>query len=190
MQHYGLSLAPAVLLVYIKRTLLVMLGRLPANDAFATNVTGLWQAVWASLIFTFLVSVYPGIQTGLVLLFANMMMQLVAVVAMVLLFMRVLRMMGLESRTFAYIVPFLWVENVQHLFAGLIQNLMIVMADSQLLLLITPIIIWTVYWLWRLGKDQLQRGGWVATGFLALSFIIDLLLFSVVQLRVHLPAIG
>ena len=29
----------------------------------------------------------------------------------------------------------------------------------KLLMLITPIIVWTIYWLWRLGKVQLQRGG-------------------------------
>jgi hypothetical protein len=34
---------------------------------------------------------------------------------------------------------------------------------------------------------QLQRGGWIATGFLALSFVIDLLLFIIVQVRVHMP---
>ena len=140
-----------------------------------------------SMIFTFLVSVYPGIQNGLTLLFANMMMQMVAVLVMVFLFMAALRALQLEARMFAYIVPFLWIENVQHLFAGIIQNFVIVSANPKLLMLITPIIVWTIYWLWRLGKVQLQRGGWIATGFLALSFVFDLLLFIIVQVRVHMP---
>ena len=106
---------------------------------------------------------------------------------MVFLFMAALRALHLEARMFAYIVPFLWIENVQHLFAGVIQNFVIVSANPKLLMLITPIIVWTIYWLWRLGKVQLQRGGWVATGFLALSFVIDLLLFIIVQIRMHMP---
>jgi hypothetical protein len=48
-------------------------------------------------------------------------------------------------------------------------------------------IIWSVYWLWRLGREQLQRGGWISAGFLALSFGIDLVLFFVVQQRLQLP---
>ena len=122
MQHYGLTLAPGVLFTYIKRTVLVMLGKLSIDDAFQANIPGLWQAIWASMIFTFLVSVYPGIQNGLTLLFANMMMQMVAVLVMVFLFMAALRALQLEARMFAYIVPFLWIENVQHLFAGIIQK--------------------------------------------------------------------
>ena len=35
-------------------------------------------------------------------------------------------------------------------------------------------------------QGALQRGGWVATGFLALSFVIDLLLFIIVQIRMHM----
>ena len=91
MQHYGLTLAPGVLFTYIKRTVLVMLGKLSIDDAFQANTPGLWQAIWASMIFTFLVSVYPGMQNGLTLLFANMMMQMVAVLVMVFLFMAALR---------------------------------------------------------------------------------------------------
>lgn len=187
MQHYGLTLAPSALFTYIKRTVLVMLGKLSIDDSFQANIPGLWQAIWASMIFTFLVSVYPGIQNGLTLLFANMMMQMVAVLVMVFLFIAALRALQLEARMFAYIVPFLWIENVQHLFAGVIQNFVIVSENPKLLMLITPIIVWTIYWLWRLGKVQLQRGGWVATGFLALSFVIDLLLFIIVQIRMHMP---
>ncbi len=187
MQHFGLTLAPGVLFTYIKRTLLVMLGKLSINDAFQANIPGLWQAIWASMIFTFLVSVYPGIQNGLTLLFATMIMQMVGVLIMVFMFIAALRALKLEERMFAYIVPFLWIGNVQHLFAGIIQNFVIVSANPKFLMLTTPIIVWTIYWLWRLGTVQLQRGGWIATGFLALSFGIDLFLFFIVQIRVHVP---
>ena len=34
MQHYGLTLAPGALFTYIKRTVLVMLGKLSIDDLF------------------------------------------------------------------------------------------------------------------------------------------------------------
>ena len=138
MQHYGLTLAPGVLFIYVKRTLLMMLGKLSSDDGFQRNADGLWQAIWASLIFTFLVSLYPGIKTGLVLLFANLIMQMVAVLVMVLLFITVLRVMRLETQIFSFIVPFLWIENVQHLVAGILQNFVIVSGNPPLLDIITP----------------------------------------------------
>ena len=113
MTQYGLSLAPAVLLTYIARSFLVMLGRIKMNDAFQLNATGLWQAIWASVVLTFLVSAYPAFKMNGSLLLANIVIQIVAIVAMVLIFMSILRAAQLESRVFAYLVPFLWIENVQ-----------------------------------------------------------------------------
>ena len=129
-----------------------------------------------------------GWATGLVaLLIANLLLQLVAVVLLVLLLVVILRNAGLASRVFAFVVPFLWVENVQHLVGGLIQNLVILTGDGTMLILLTPLIFWTVYWLWRIGRDQLGRGGWFATGLLFLSFVIDAGLFLFVQSRVQIP---
>ena len=171
----------------IKLTLLVMLGRRPVEASYDLSQAGVWQAIWASMIFTFLVAIFPGMQNGFSLLAANMLMQLVAILVMVLLFAMTLRTTGLEARVCAFIVPFLWIENVQHLFSGLVQNLVIVTGDATLLILITPLIFWSVYWLWRVGRDQLGRGGWFATGLLFMSFMIDAVMFMFVQNRVQLP---
>jgi hypothetical protein len=181
------SLAFGRLAELFKRTLLVMLGRRPISGSYAFDAPAVWQAIWASVIFTFIVSVYPGLRTGIGVLAANLILQLVAVVLMVLLFATILRGAGLSDRLFAFTVPFLWVENVQHLVGGLVQNLVIVSGDATMLVLITPLIFWTVYWLWRIGRDQLGRGGWFATGLLFLSFVIDAGLFMFVQSRVQIP---
>jgi hypothetical protein len=181
------SLAFGRLAELFKRTLLVMLGRRPISGSYAFDALAVWQAIWASVIFTFIVSVYPGLRTGIGVLAANLILQLVAVVLMVLLFATILRGAGLSDRLFAFTVPFLWVENVQHLVGGLVQNLVIVSGDATMLVLITPLIFWTVYWLWRIGRDQLGRGGWFATGLLFLSFVIDAGLFMFVQSRVQIP---
>lgn len=181
------SLALGRLAELFKRTLLVMLGRRPISCSYALDAPAVWQAIWASVIFTFIVSVYPGLRTGVGVLAANLILQLVAVVLMVLLFATILRGAGLSDRLFAFTVPFLWVENVQHLVGGLVQNLVILSGDATMLVLITPLIFWTVYWLWRIGRDQLGRGGWFATGLLFLSFVIDAGLFMFVQSRVQVP---
>ena len=181
------SLALGRLAALGKHTLMMMLGRHPIGSGFDLAPAGVWQAVWTSVIFTFIVSVYPGLRVGVSVLLANLILQLVAVVLMVLLFAAILRGAGLSDRIFAFVVPFLWVENVQHLVGGLVQNLVILTGDATLLILITPLIFWTVYWLWRIGRDQLGRGGWFATGLLFLSFVIDAGLFLFVQSRVHIP---
>ena len=181
------SLAPGRLMALVRHTLMMMLGRRPIASGFVLAPQGVWQAIWTSVIFTFIVSVYPGLRVGVSVLMANLILQLVAVVLMVLLFAAILRGAGLSERLFAFTVPFLWVENVQHLVGGLVQNLVILTGDGTLLILITPLIFWTVYWLWRIGRDQLGRGGWFATGLLFLSFVIDAGLFLFVQSRVQMP---
>ena len=181
------SLAFARLSTLFKTTIMMMLGRRPINGSFAFTAPAVWQAIWASVIFTLIVSVYPGLRTGLSVLAANLILQLVAVVLMVLLFAVILRGAGLGDRLFAFTVPFLWVENVQHLVGGVLQNLVMLMANGTILILITPLIFWTIYWLWRIGRDQLGRGGWFATGLLCLSFVIDAGLFFFVQSRVQIP---
>lgn len=186
------SLAPARLMSLIKHTLLVMLGRRPMNGTYAFDAPAVWQAVWASVIFTFIVSIYPGVRSGAGLLIANLLLQVlllqvVAVVLMVLLFVVILRNAGMASRVFAFVVPFLWVENVRHFVGGIIQNLVILTGDGTMLILLTPLIFWTIYWLWRIGRDQLGRGGWFATGLLFLSFVIDAGLFLFARSRVQFP---
>lgn len=182
------SLSFGRLVELVKITLLVMLGRRPVNASYDLTPSGVWQAIWASLIVTFLVSIFPGFSSGFSFLMANILLQLVAVLVMVLLFAMVLRATGLEALVCAFVVPFLWIENVQHLFSGLVQNLVIVTGDVTLLVVITPLIFWSIYWLWRIGRDQLGRGGWFATGLLFMSFVIDAVMFMFVQNRIQVPA--
>lgn len=185
------SLAPARLFDLVRRTLLMMLGRRPISGSYVVDAPALWQAIWASVIFTFVVSVYPGLQYGISVLVTSLILQLVTVVLTVLLFARILNGAGLGDRLFVFAVPFLWVENVQHLVGGvawaLMQYLAVLSGDMTLLVLIAPLVFWTIYWLWRIGRDQLGRGGWFATGLLCLSFVIDAGLSLFVQSRVQIP---
>ena len=187
MQHYGLTLAPVVLFTYIKRTVLVMLGKLSIDDAFQANIPGLWQAIWASMIFTVIVMIYPAITNGLMVLFTRLTVQLLAVVVTVLIFIRILNNSGLSNRIFAYLVPFLWVGNVHRLFGGAVENVILITEDLTYSILLFGLFFWTVYWLWRIGRDQLGRDGWYATGLIFLSIVIDTGLQVFLMSRVQIP---
>lgn len=182
-------MAPRVLLAYIVRTVMVMLGRIPMNSAFLLTPQGLWQAIGASVVIAFLASVYPLAAGGLGLLVAKMAAQIIAITAMSLLFMAILKLMGLGDREFALLVPFIWFENLQYLVGGLIAYAMMLTGSEQLpVMVLGPLLAWTVYWLWRAGRDQIGRGGWVATGFVVLSVIIESGVTFTLLSRVHLAA--
>ena len=70
------------------------------------------------------------------------------------------------------------------LLGGIVQNLMVATGDHSMLILILPVAIWSIYWLWRLGRDIVGKGGGVAAGFVVMSFLIDLGLLVVLQSRV------
>ncbi|MDB3891888.1 hypothetical protein N9368_02105 [Alphaproteobacteria bacterium] len=189
MEHYASSLAPRVVFTYIGRTVLVMLGRLPMNAAYLMTPSGLWQAIWTSVIIAFVVSLYPvsGVGTGFLL--AKVAAQIIAMALLSLLAMNVLTRMGLADKIFDYLVPFIWVQNVQYLAAGLAAYAMMLGGSDQMpIIFFGPLLVWTIYWLWRAGRDQIGRGGWVATGFLLLSLIVDSVVTFALLSRVHSAA--
>lgn len=189
MQQDGMLLTPRALLSCVVRTVQVMLGRLPMNSAFALTPQGLWQAVGASAIIAFIVSVYPMTGGGIGLLAAKVTAHIISIVAMSLLFMTVLRLMGLADKEFALLVPFIWIENIQYLAAGLVAYMMMLGGSEQVpVMIFGPLLVWTIYWLWRTGRDQLGRGGWVASGFLILSVLVDSVVTFTLLSRIHLAA--
>ena len=72
------SLSAARLTDLVKRTLMVMFGRRPVSGTNTLDVPAVWQAIWASMIFTVIVMVYPAITNGLMVLFTRLTVQLLA----------------------------------------------------------------------------------------------------------------
>ena len=182
------NLSPSSLFTLIRMTLLVMLGQKPAIGSYDTSPGGVWQAIAASIIFTLLVTIYPGLEATPSLFFIALLLQLIGVVLLVLLINLLLRALGRPDKLFPFIVPFLWIENLQQLLGGIVQSLTVMTGDQTLMILILPVAVWTCYWLWRIGRDIVGKGGLVAAGFIALSFMIDVSLLYMLQSR--LPAIG
>ena len=177
------GLSPQNLIDQIAVSLRVMAGRQPLAGSFGADTHALWQAICAGMVFTLLVTIYPGVGSSLSLFAASFIVQFIGVVLMLLLMHMILRGVGRPQKFLPFAVPFLWIENVQQLFGGVIQNLVILTSDHTILLLILPLAIWTCYWMWRIGRDVIGKGGFLAAALVGLSIIVDVTLLFAVQSR-------
>ncbi len=177
------NLSPSALLAMVRVTILVLLGRRPAIGSFDASPQGLWQAIVASLIFTTLVTIYPALNTAPGLFVSALLLQFIGIVLLVLLFDFFLKAIDRPVKLLPFVIPFLWIENLQQLFGGIVQNLVVMTGDQSVMVLILIIAIWTCYWLWRIGRDIVGKGGWVAAGFIAISFAVDVALLYALQSR-------
>lgn len=177
------GLAPKILIEKISVSLRVMAGRQPIAGSFALNSDGLWQAIAAGMIFTLFVTIYPGVGSSLSLFAGSFIAQFIGVILLLLLINTILQAVGRPQKFLPFAVPFLWVENVQQLFGGIVQNLVILTNDHTILLLILPLAIWTCYWMWRIGRDIVGKGGFLAAAIVGLSMMVDVCLLFAVQSR-------
>ena len=177
------SLSLQILLGRIAVSLRVMSGRQPLAGSFGADASALWQAIGAGMVFTLLVTIYPGVGSSLSLFVATFIAQFIGVVLMLLLMHMILRGVGRSQKFLPFAVPFLWIENVQQLFGGVVQNLVIFTSDHTILLLILPLAAWTCYWMWRIGRDVIGKGGFLAAALVGLSIIVDVTLLFAVQSR-------
>ena len=175
--------SPKILLGQISVSLRIMAGRQPLAGSFGAGAPELWQAIGAGMIFTLLVTIYPGVGSSLSLFVATFIAQFIGVVLMLLLMHMILRAVGRPQKFLPFAIPFLWVENVQQLLGGVIQNLVIFTSDHTILLLILPLAVWTCYWMWRIGRDVIGKGGILAAALVGLSMMVDVTLLFVVQSR-------
>jgi hypothetical protein len=177
------ALAPSILLAKIATSLRVMAGRQPVAGSFGNDADALWQAIGAAMIFTFLVTIYPAMGASWSLFLATFIAQFIGIILLLLLVQLILQAIGRPAKFLPFAVPFLWVENVQQLFGGLVQNLVILTDDQTMLMLILPLAIWTCYWMWRIGRDVIGKGGFLAATLVALSMMVDVTLLFAVQSR-------
>ncbi len=177
------NLSPSALIGMVRVTLLVLFGRRPAIGSFDASPRGLWQAVASSVIFTTLVTIYPALESTPRLFLSAIILQFIGIVLLVLAFDIFLKAIDRPAKFLPFAVPFLWIENLQQLLGGIIQNIVVITGDQSVMVLILLVAIWTCYWLWRIGRDIVGKGGWVAAGFIALSFVIDVVLLYMLQAR-------
>ena len=167
----------------VRVTFTVLCGRRPAIGSFDASPQGLWQAVASSVIFTSLVTIYPALEATPRLFLSAIILQFIGILLLVLVFDVFLKAIDRSAKFLPFAVPFLWIENFQQLLGGTIQNIVVITGDQSVMVLILLVAIWTCYWLWRIGRDIVGKGGWVAVGFIALSFLIDVALLYMLQAR-------
>jgi len=177
------GLTPRALLGQIAVSLRVMAGRQPVAGSFAADANALWQAIGAAMIFTLLVTIYPGVDSNLSLFVGTLIAQFIGIILLLLLVHLILQAIGRPTKFLPFAVPFLWVENVQQLFGGIVQNLVILTGDHTILLLILPLAVWTCYWMWRIGRDVIGKGGFLAAALVGLSMMVDVTLLFAIQSR-------
>ena len=175
------NLSPSALMGMVRITFMVLCGRVPAIGSFDASPQGLWQAVASSVIFTILVTIYPALNATPKLFISAIILQFIGIVLLVLVFDVFLKAIDRPAKFLPFAVPFLWIENLQQLLGGIIQNIVVITGDQSFMVLILLVAIWTCYWLWRIGRDIVGKGGWVAAGFIALSFVIDVALLYMLQ---------
>ncbi len=177
------NLSPSTLIGMVRLTFMVLCGRRPVVGSFDTSPQGLWQAVSSSVIFTIMVTIYPALKATPGLFILAIIFQFIGIVLLVLVFDVFLKAIDRPAKFLPFSVPFLWIENLQQLLGGIIQNIVVITGDQSVMILILFVAIWTCYWLWRIGRDIVGKGGWVAAGFIALSFVIDVALLYMLQAR-------
>ena len=87
------GLSPKILLGQIAVSLRVMAGRQPLAGSFGADAPALWQAIGAGMVFTLLVTIYPGVGSSLTLFAATFIAQFIGVVLMILLMQMIIWMM-------------------------------------------------------------------------------------------------
>ena len=70
-----------------------------------------------------------------------------------------LKALGRPDKLLPFIVPFLWIENLQQLLGGIVQSLTVMTGDQTLMISILPVAVWTCYWLWRDWPRYRRQGG-------------------------------
>lgn len=161
-------------------TLEMMIGRRSIAATHAHDATGVWQAIAASLLVGILLMLFSPVIGGVAQFVGHVSTDFISTALAVLIFSEMLRGAGPEDRLFAFVVPFLWVHNVLKLLASIAQVLLFVTQQFLIFLLMLPILCWSMYWMWRVGRDQVGRGGRYA----ALLLFVFMTIGAVVQMLV------
>lgn len=186
MEQQSRMISPGAFVEMIKRTLLVMLGRRPFAGSYDASPDGIWQAIWASVVITTGIGISLKMTIAVGSLVSYVLFELIQIIAVVLVLNAILRQRGLTAQACSFLVPFLWLVNVQSLFSAFALNSMVLTGDYTLGILFVGLGAWSIYWMWRAGRDILGRGGLFATGLLVMTYIIHLLLALFQPLRLSL----
>lgn len=145
----------------------VIAGRVKADDVFDYSAYGFWQAVFGNWILGLVLAVVPLFALGADFVVLFMIISLVSLLLYCLLVWHALVWMGRADRFLRFLVPYLWVGALQVVLFGLITIAMQMTGVGLLQILVLPVVVWILIWLFRLARDQIG-----ITAFAAVCFVV------------------
>lgn len=154
----------------------VVAGRVKADDVFDYSAHGFWQAVMTNWILGLVLAALPLFALGGQLFILFIIISLVSILLYCLLVWHALVWMGRADRFTRFLVPYLWVGALQVVLFGLVSLVMQMTGLALLQILILPIAIWILIWLFRLARDQIGTTAFGAVCFVVGRFAVEVMI--------------
>ena len=171
-----MNISPSAFFKYLQATMQMMLGKKSPEDAYNISEEGIWQAIFASWIISSIVSIIPMQAIGWNFYPLFLATSLVSLLSFVILVYYFLLRIGKATLFLKFMLPYLWLSTIQMIFFAGITLVSSLTGIVEFSLLSIPALIWIVYWLIRIARQQLDVSRFVAFGFLVGKFVIDTIL--------------
>ena len=154
----------------------VIVGRAKADDVFDYSSYGFWQAVFGNWILGLVLAALPLFSLGAHFVALFMVISLVSILLYCLLVWHALVWMGKADRLTRFLVPYMWVGALQTVLFGLITIAMQMTGLALLQILIFPIAVWILIWLFRLARNQITTTAFAAICFVVGRFAVEVVI--------------
>ena len=171
-----MNISPFTFVKYLQATLKMKLGKQSPEASFDISENGLWQAIFVSWIISGLVSIIPMQTIGWNFYPLFLSTALVSLLLFVILVYYFLLRISKSNLYLKFMVPYLWLSTMQMIFFAVITLFSVVTGVSAFSIFSIPALIWVLYWLIRIARQQLNVSRFVAFGFLAGKFLIETIL--------------
>ena len=152
----------------------VVAGRVKPDEVFDYSAYGFWQAAFGNWILGIVLAIFPLIALGVKFIVLFVIISLVSILLYALMVWHALVWMGKADRFTRFLVPYLWVGALQVVLFGLITIAMQMTGIGILQIVILPVAIWILIWLFRLARDQIGVSTFVAICFVVSRFAVEL----------------
>ena len=171
-----MNISPFTVVKYLQATFKMMLGKQSPEASFDISENGLWQAIFVSWIISGLVSIIPMQTIGWNFFPLFLSTALVSLLLFVILVYYFLLRISKSNLYLKFMVPYLWLSTMQMIFFATITLFSVVTGVGAFSIFSIPALIWVLYWLIRIARQQLNVSRFVAFGFLAGKFLIETIL--------------
>ena len=171
-----MNISPFTVVKYLQATLKMMLGKQSPEASFDISENGLWQAIFVSWIISGIVSIIPMQTIGWNFFPLFLSTALVSLLLFVILVYYFLLRISKSNLYLKFMVPYLWLSTMQMIFFAVITLFSVVTGVGAFSIFSIPALIWVLYWLIRIARQQLNVSRFVAFGFLAGKFLLETIL--------------